>query len=210
MKRDSLPSTPGLAAPQKTGERNTRAMFNTALQALLQREYSVNELAEHVQERHPERHLCMANLVERLVQLGEIEIDGTTIGLTDEGERVAARNGARPVDHDQRGKGAPSTEAERRTALLIGTATSDPFALTRGIRRTAASSADLADPPMRPGAQACIDLPSRIGDRLHYRDGRIATMDGIEVQPARPAGGTRYKATRDGSSRATPAWSRDY
>jgi len=61
---------------------------------------------------------------------------------------------------------------------------------------------------MRPGADTCLDLPSRIGDRLHYRDGRITSMDGSEIQRARTE--QTYKPTRDGSSRATPAWSRDY
>jgi hypothetical protein len=208
MKRDAIP-TPGLAAqPAPVAQRNTRAMLNTARTALLQREYGITELAEHIQAQHPDRTLNMVTLVERLVQLGEIELVDDKLGLTEAGEDVARRLGAHLVSPVGRPKPPPGGEAERRATLLAGNATSDPFALTRGLRRAASSAADLAPPPMRPGADTCLDLPSRIGDRLHYRDGRITSMDGSEIQRARTE--QTYKPTRDGSSRATPAWSRDY
>ena len=40
-------------------------------------------------------------------------------------------------------------------------------------RAVAASAADLAPPPLRPGSEDAHQFPSRIGDSLHYRDGRI-------------------------------------
>lgn len=93
-------------------------MLNTARQALRLREYGIAELAEHIQDLHPERTLNMVNLVERLAQLGEIKLVGDVIGLTDEGERVAALNGARPVDQaGQHRATPPSGEAERRAAI---------------------------------------------------------------------------------------------
>lgn len=208
MKRDAIP-TPGPAAqPAPVAQRNTRAQLNTARTALLQREYGITELAEHIEAQHPEHPLNMVNLVERLVQLGELELVGDKLGLTEAGEDAARRLGAHLVNTGGRPKPPPGGEAARRATLLAGNATGDPFALTRGLRRAAASAADLAPPPMRPGAESCLELPSRIGDRLHYRDGRITTMDGSEIQRARIE--QTYKPTRDGSSRATPAWSRDY
>jgi hypothetical protein len=33
-------------------------------------------------------------------------------------------------------------------------------------------------PSPRPGANAAFTLPSRYGDELHYRDGRVTDMDG--------------------------------
>jgi deferrochelatase/peroxidase EfeB len=47
--------------------------------------------------------------------------------------------------------------------------------------RLASSDADNAPPPMRLGADACLALPSRVGDRLHYRDGRVTDMQGNPI-----------------------------
>ena len=62
-------------------------------------------------------------------------------------------------------------------------------ALTRSPVRLASSAADLAPPPMRPGAEACLAIPSRMGDTLRYRDGRVTDMQGrpIEQPAAAPA-----------------------
>lgn len=46
-----------------------------------------------------------------------------------------------------------------------------------GSRHHPASAADLAPPPMRPGSERAHELPSRIGDQLHYRDGRIVHLN---------------------------------
>jgi len=45
----------------------------------------------------------------------------------------------------------------------------------------AASAADLAPPPPRPGSLTALDCPSRIGDQLHYRNGRITDLAGNPV-----------------------------
>ena len=49
----------------------------------------------------------------------------------------------------------------------------DPRLLTRSPPHCIASEADLKPAPPRPGSLHALDCPSRIGDRLHYRDGRI-------------------------------------
>lgn len=198
MKRDPIP-TPGPAAqPAKPVPRTTRGQLNTARAALLQRDYDIADLAELIEAAHPEHPLNMTNLVKRLHQLGEVELVDGKLGLTDEGARVATQGGARQVWR-RNPDGPPSGEAERRSLLLAGTLTSTD-ALTRGLPRPAASTADLATPPMRPGAEACLQLPSRIGNHLHYRDGRITTMDGREIQgPHRTAD---YRPSRESRSRA--------
>jgi hypothetical protein len=196
MKRDAIPTPAPAAQPAKPGVRTTRGQLNTARTALAIRDYDIADLAELIQDAHPEHALNMTNLVERLHQLGEVELVDGMLGLTDEGARVAAQGGARQVCR-RRGEGPPSGEAERRSLLLAGTGTSTD-ALTRGLPRPAASTADLATPPMRPGAEACLQLPSRIGDRLHYRSGRITTMDGREIQGAHRT--TDYHPSRSGRS----------
>lgn len=197
MKRDAIP-TPGPAAlPERIGMRNTRAMVNTARQALRQRDYRVAELGEHIEAMHPGRTVFIDRLVDYLVALHEAELVDDKLGLTDEGERVAAMNGARVIEPRRHCRAAPpSGEDDRRIALLAGTNNHAFSALTRGQPRAAASAADLAPPPIRPGAEACLELPSRIGQELHYRDGRITRMDGTEIQAAHTP--TTYRPTRDG------------
>lgn len=198
MKRDGHPTyTDPAAQPAKPGSRTTRGQLNCARAALLQRDYDIADFAELIETAHPDHTLNMTNLVERLHQLGEVELVDGMLGLTDEGVRVAAQGGARQVWR-RTPDGPPSGEAERRSLLLAGTLTSAE-ALTRGLPRPAASTADLAPPPMRPGAEACLELPSRIGNRLHYRDGRITAMDGTEIVPA-TKGNTLYRPSRDGRS----------
>jgi len=197
MKRGPITaSTPGLAAqPVQVPHRTSRVLLEAALLALQLREYTIAALGEYLTDKHPDHHLDMERLIERLVQRGEIEFADETIGLTDAGEDAAARIRDRPALKIAQ---PVHSESQRRALLLAGTATHDLQALTRGLVRCAASSADLATPPPRSGAQACLELPSRIGDRLHYRDGRVTDMGGVALQGRRtPA---TYRPTRDGTS----------
>ena len=191
MRRDAIP-TPDLAAPHPpVAHRNSRAMLEAALLALQLREYTIANLAEHLQAHLPGQHLDMVRLVERLVERGELEIDGELLGLTDHGDAAAASIRNRPAP---RISPVVLNEQERRISALapglltlgVGGKVSSPAAhlLTRSPRRTAASTADLAEPALRPGALATVELPSRIGNSLHYRDGRITHMDGTVVQAA--------------------------
>lgn len=47
----------------------------------------------------------------------------------------------------------------------------------------AASAADLATPPPRPGSEDFLVCPSRFGNHLHHRDGRITDLAGKPVKP---------------------------
>lgn len=44
-----------------------------------------------------------------------------------------------------------------------------------------ASAADLRPPVPRPGSEAFLGCPSRVGDTLRYRDGRTTRLDGTPV-----------------------------
>lgn len=50
--------------------------------------------------------------------------------------------------------------------------------LTRSPARNMASAADLAPQPPRPGSLQGLASPSRIGNRLHHRDGRVTDLHG--------------------------------
>jgi hypothetical protein len=195
MKRDAIP-TPGPAAqPEPVApHRTSRVLLESALLALQMREYTIAALQLHLSEKHPDLHLDMERLIERLVQRGEIEFVGPDIGLTEDGEDAAARIRERPAARISQ---TVSTEAQRRIQALASLLI-DPTLLTLGQPRAAASAADLAPPPIRPGAEACLELPSRIGQELHYRDGRITRMDGTEIQPAHVDSDYVYRPTRDG------------
>lgn len=54
----------------------------------------------------------------------------------------------------------------------------DPALLTRSPTRSMASRADLAPPAERPGQDAALHRPSKFGNRLHWRDGRITDLNG--------------------------------
>jgi len=52
-------------------------------------------------------------------------------------------------------------------------------------RTRAASAADLAPPPPRMGSEHALNLPSRTGDMLRYRNGRVTDLQGNTLEPAR-------------------------
>ena len=53
--------------------------------------------------------------------------------------------------------------------------------ITRSPVRGLASAADLAPPALRPGAENFLACPSRIGQRLHHRDGRVTDLQGNSI-----------------------------
>jgi hypothetical protein len=44
-----------------------------------------------------------------------------------------------------------------------------------------ASAADLRPPEPRPGSDAFLACPSRVGDTLRYRDGRVTDLAGTPI-----------------------------
>lgn len=70
----------------------------------------------------------------------------------------------------------PQTRARRQPTATPPTG-SVAGALTHGglsTTRMASPCADMLAPAVRVGAEQTLQIPSRVGDRLHYRDGRVA------------------------------------
>lgn len=204
MKREVMPAsaspwrvTPSVGIGQVTRIRAPRAHLATALVLLQPRELTVVELASALHRRFPNDTVHSTDVVYRLRASGLVDQDKDgKLGLTEAGVTEAERMhresvpavAERPILDD----------AERRAALLLeGQA---PRLLTKSPPRQMGESADLATPPLRDGAEQHLRPPSRIGDHLHYRDGRVTTLDGVEVQPARA--GADYYPTHNGSARA--------
>lgn len=80
--------------------------------------------------------------------------------------------------------------ADPLAVLASGMHPHDAALLTRSPVHLA-SHADLATPAPRPGQDTNLGHPSRIGDRLHYRDGSVTDMQGSAVKPT--LGGAKYK-----------------
>lgn len=45
------------------------------------------------------------------------------------------------------------------------------------------NGAEVCMPALRAGADDALQVPSRVGDRLHFRDGRVTDLHGQPVQP---------------------------
>ncbi|MBP9785748.1 MAG: hypothetical protein KBC92_15080 [Giesbergeria sp.] len=68
---------------------------------------------------------------------------------------------------------------------IIAPGCGDPALLTRSPIRSIASAADLAPPAQRPGAQDVLVgvlIAQQLGDRLHYRDGRVTDLQGNPIK----------------------------
>lgn len=204
MKRDALPesaspwrTTPAVGIGQVTRIRAPRAHLATALVLLQPRELTVVELASALHRRFPNDAVHSQDIVYRLRASGLVDQDKAgKLGLTEAGVTEAERmhrEAAPPV-----AERPILNDAERRAALLVEG--QEQRLLTKSPTRQAGGSADLATPPIRPGGEQHLRPPSRVGDELHYRDGRVTTLAGVELQPARA--GIDYRPTHDGSIRA--------
>jgi len=73
----------------------------------------------------------------------------------------------------------PKADARKRkyAATQYGTGVAAP--VTHGslsTRRMSSPCADMLAPAIRPGAEQALQIPSRVNDFLHYRDGRIVPI----------------------------------
>lgn len=171
----------------KAHVRNPANSLGCALLLLQRRELSRAELAEQLERRFPGRAIHIEPLVRQLTHDGQVQSDGDgLLGLTEHGEASAEKLPASLLHPPA--TPAIAHEAERRTAVLApgiehGEHRAHAAALlTRSPARTLASHADLAEPPIRPEGQLNLAWPSRVGQRLHYRDGRVTEMDGTQVR----------------------------
>lgn len=82
--------------------------------------------------------------------------------LTDMGRQVLHNAGSRPV----------RTNTHKRSKTPVSTIE----ARLQAINALPYSCPELRSFPTRPGAMDAFSLPSRMGNRLHYRDGRVERM----------------------------------
>ena len=73
-------------------------------------------------------------------------------------------------------KSGPLTPAE-----IIAPGCGSPDLLTRSPAHRTATPADLAPPADRPHAHDAQRYPSRLGNRLHYRDGMVTDLAGNPI-----------------------------
>lgn len=183
MKRDPLSATQARApvdGTHRVPKQRARAVevvhrqhLHTVLRALLQRAMSAEDLVLVLARAYPGEVIRIGGVIERGLANGWLQADPAgLLGLTAAGDAYAndlpSHRLVVPPD--------PKSEAERRIALCH-----DPVAaaaLTRSHIRAAASPADLRPPPPRQGADAGLEIPSRFGNTLRYRDGRITDLQG--------------------------------
>ena len=51
-----------------------------------------------------------------------------------------------------------------------------PLMISGGNRNSLSGTGDLRPRALRPGSEQALAIPSRMGNRLHYRDGRVETI----------------------------------
>lgn len=161
--------------------RAPRHHLTTALMQLLPRERTRAQLAELVQARYPSEPVYVDDIVHRLVRQDYVEEADGHFGLTSDGttlaeqlKREAARAlGAQPIRNDV---------ARRQAAIAPGL---DKTLLSHSPARLVAQPRHLVQTYIRPGGDQHEGFPSRIGDRHHYRDGRVTELDGTVVHFAR-------------------------
>lgn len=176
--------------------------FTLAL--LRHRERTREQLGEEHASRFADRSVDTNRMLRHLTRLGHIvEDDQSLVGITPDGEKW--------LDAQTRNAMAPKTRKARvlshaaRAVLPLGDKPLGVIAPSTGGRARPSSAADNRLPPMRPGSEQALSLPSRIGDYLHYRNGLITDMAGQVIQAA-TRGEQIYQPTRNGDKRARPVY----
>lgn len=183
--------------------RNPRGSIPFTLALLRHRERTREQLGEEHASRFADRSVDTNRMLRHLTRLGHIvEDDQGLVGITPDGEKW--------LDAQTRNATLPKTRKARvlsraaREVLPLGDKPLGVIAPSSGGRARPSSDADNRPPPMRPGSEQCLSLPSRIGDQLHYRGGLITDMAGNVVQLAhRPED---YRPTHTGSNRLRPVF----
>lgn len=184
--------------------RNPRNVIPTALRLLHKAELTRDQLAERLQGQFPQAPIQVDTVIRQLVKAGDLVHD-TAAGVL--GVTLAGARKAREIERDRAADVAARpwrTEPVPAATAPVAVASVDPDTLTRSPAKPS-SDADNRPPPVRAGAEDSLALPSRIGDKLHYRSGLITDMAGNVLQtPAR--GAQTYQPTRTGEARASQVW----
>jgi hypothetical protein len=184
--------------------RNPRNVIPTALRILYTAELSRDQLAERLAGQFPGAAIEVDRLIHQLVKTGDLvkDRDSHLLGLT-----LAGAQKARQIERERAADMSARpwrTEPVPAAPPPVAVATVAMQELTRSPAKPS-SDADNRPPPVRAGAEDALGLPSRIGDKLHYRSGLITDMAGNVLQ-AIAAGAQIYRPTRTGEQRASQVW----
>lgn len=190
------------------GSRNPRNTIPVAMLLLLERGLTSAELYELLRAQFPASTILVDRLLGYLVKAGNVVVDDQDrYGLTDTGTKVAERTkrerGADINAHAWRTLDKPPAPHIDATPLPVVHATS--LAGAGSPPRMQSSTADTRPAPVRQGADAGLQLPSRVGDTLRYRSGLVTDMAGTVLQAA-TSGQITYRPTHIGQERARPAF----
>ena len=184
--------------------RNPRNVIPSAMRALHTDELTRDQLAERLQDQFPGAAIEVDRVIHQLVKAGDAVRDPSSqvLGLT-----LAGAAKVRQMERDRAADVAARpwrTEPVPAAPAPIADASVDPHTLTKSPAKPS-SDADNRPPPVRAGAEDALGLPSRIGDKLHYRSGLVTDMAGNVLQtPAR--GAQIYRPTHTGEARASQVW----
>ncbi len=184
--------------------RNPRNVIPTALRILHTAELTRDQLADRLQGQFPGAAIEVDRVIQQLIKAGDLVRDtgSDLLGLTLPGARKA-----REIERERAADVAARpwrTEPVPAAPPPVAVPTVDVQDLTRSPAKPS-SDADNRPPPVRAGAEDALGLPSRIGDKLHYRSGLITDMAGNVLQ-AVVASTQTYRPTRTGEQRASPVW----
>lgn len=178
--------------------RNPKGSIPFTLAMLRTRECTHEELAEAHAGRYPGEGIDTGRMVRHLVRQGfAVQDDQGLIGLTTSGEKEL-----RSIEGSNR---PPPARAVRAFSPAVAPVPPPIPAATTTSKSRPSSDADNRNPPTRAGADAGLQLPSRIGDKLHYRSGLITDLAGNVLQ-AVSAGPQTYRPTHTGQDRARPVY----
>lgn len=204
--------TPAKIDGNNGGTRNPRNAIPVAMMLLLERELTREQLADRLQTQFPGSTILVDRLLAHLVKVGHVVRDGhDQYGLTIPGIQVAERTkrerGQDVNAHAWRTLDKPPTPQPRADAAPVVHAVHVTSAGSQP--RMQSSIADTRPAPVRTGADAGLDLPSRVGDTLRYRSGLVTDMDGT-VLLAPLKGAVVYRPTHYGQDRARPVFSSNH
>lgn len=185
--------------------RNPKGSIPFTLAMLRDRECTHEQLAEAHAGRYPGEGIDTGRMVRHLVRHGHVvQDDQGLIGLTAAGEKelIAIEAAARLPP-------ARSVRNVRAFSPPAAPIASPVPAPTTTSKSRPSSEADNRNPPTRAGADDALQLPSRIGDKLHYRSGLITDLAGTVLQPAR-GDDVNYRPTHAGQDRARPVFASNH
>lgn len=171
---------------------------------------SADDLQARVAEHYKGYPLAFDTLLRSLTATRVVRIQSELVCITAYGtDRLDQVNDSHGQLVDVVGTPGPRRRQVPEGSIVPPTAPGiDPAQLTSSPAKLS-SAADNRPQPIRPGADNGLGLPSRMGDRLHYRNGLVTDLDGNVLQ-AVLKGDSLYRPSHTGQERARPVFSSNH